>query len=702
MRFRRIKFHNYRCFRDGELIFSETENQNINLVLGNNGAGKTEMLFAFWWVLYGFNFHSLKNKEASPYALNQTLYKSIVDGLSEQEECYIESELEDNNTIYIIKRTAIYTKVQKNVATSEKQEIRYYKSNYELSLPIRDEAEVNKILTRILPKPILNGIVFDGERMKQLSSLDDNSAKAIAGVINDITNVELYEQCKITFEQVQKSLSKKAKQIAKQEKDVSLNTIINEIDDLQKKVNNLAGEKKELTDKIAELKRQRNGLSLQLDDIKEARLLEKQRKDARTDLNLEQTKKESTIHSFTTSIAEGYLTCCGPLFDDVEQLLVDYDVPAELTVQAAQNILGRATCICGTPWTEEMISEIKSLIRKLPPDNINSAMGEKVHQLRISSEDKKKAIKNDYDLLNESNERIKGLKERIASLSTQIANSGSDAANEIEQAYQKVQDEIIKDSARLQNIETNLPLLEKDLEAKKKQKAALAQGYQETIKLEKENNYIEKCIVALEKIKDTNRLIALNQINQRLENAYSILGNDYAMGRRIYLVKYDQVKRYQIVTYSESQYQATIKSMIQKGIAAALKANGQSDEEIQETAILSCALPNSTGQSKINTLSFVKAILDFAHDPQNEVSFDTGKSYPLLIDAPFGDVFDENLDNSAKHLHSFTHQIILMLAKGSYENVEQFIAPYVGSVHVLEVEPHKGYSTIHTAQLGGI
>ncbi len=67
MRFRKIKFNNYRCFLNGELEFAETGDKNINLILGNNGAGKTEVLFAFWWLLYGFNFRQLKNKEATPY-----------------------------------------------------------------------------------------------------------------------------------------------------------------------------------------------------------------------------------------------------------------------------------------------------------------------------------------------------------------------------------------------------------------------------------------------------------------------------------------------------------------------------------------------------------------------------------------------------------------------------------------------------------
>lgn len=694
MRFKNIKFENYRCFLNGKIEFSEKDGKNINLILGNNGAGKTEVLFAFWWLLYGFNFKQLKNKEASPYALNFSLYKSIQDGTRNNASCSVEAEIEDGNTTYLVKRTATYERKSTSIAATESQSIRYYKDNYELSLPVRDEAEVNKILTRIIPKPILNGIVFDGERMKQLSSLDDSSVKAIAGVINDITNVELLEQCRLTFEQVQKAINKKAKQIAKQKGNVSLNALIGEIDELQTKVNKARTERQECVEKVANLKLQSRELSLQLDDIKEARFLEKQRRESRVELEQEESAKASAIHSFTTSIADGYLACCEQLFNDVEQLLVEYDVPADLTVSAAKNILARPKCICGHAWTEEMIAELNSLIRKLPPDNINSAMGEKVHQLRVASSDKRKAVKNDFDSLNTSNEKIKQLKDRIASLSTQITKSGSDAAEEIEERYQKLQDEIIKLSANIQNIDSKLPGMDKDLESKKKLKATLSQGEEDTVTIEKESAFVEKCLIALEKIKSANRITALKQINERLQEAYKTLSDDYEFGRRIYIVQYDQVSMFQIITYYENQFQDTMNNMLKKGTIASLRAMGQSDDEIQETAIMSCAQPNSTGQSKMNTLAFVKAILDFANEPQSGGVFEMTKSYPLLIDAPFGDIFDKNLEKSAMSLHAFTHQIILMLAKDSFKDVEDYVAPYVSTVHLFEKEPNEDHSNI--------
>ena len=42
--------------------------------MGVNGSGKTEMLFSFQWVLYGFNFANMREKEETAYSLNSALH----------------------------------------------------------------------------------------------------------------------------------------------------------------------------------------------------------------------------------------------------------------------------------------------------------------------------------------------------------------------------------------------------------------------------------------------------------------------------------------------------------------------------------------------------------------------------------------------------------------------------------------------------
>lgn len=47
MKIKRIKYKNYRCFLDAEVVFETTKSKNIALLVGPNGSGKTEMLFSF-------------------------------------------------------------------------------------------------------------------------------------------------------------------------------------------------------------------------------------------------------------------------------------------------------------------------------------------------------------------------------------------------------------------------------------------------------------------------------------------------------------------------------------------------------------------------------------------------------------------------------------------------------------------------------
>ncbi|MFR3048360.1 MAG: hypothetical protein ACLTMY_11640, partial [Enterococcus faecium] len=62
--------------------------------------------------------------------------------------------------------------------------------------------------------------------------------------------------------------------------------------------------------------------------------------------------------------------------------------------------------------------------------------------------------------------------------------------------------------------------MERDLEAKKKVKTAMSQSKDESVVIDKESAFVEKCIRALEQLNKINRMTALQQINERLQAAY--------------------------------------------------------------------------------------------------------------------------------------------------------------------------------------
>lgn len=700
MRFKRIKFHNYRCFVNGEIEFDQQPGKNINLILGTNGAGKTELLFSFWWTLYGFDFSKLKNKEATPYSLNASLYRSLEEGLSQSQICSVTIELEHDGKTFIVERKEEFRKTQHRIKSEEYQTLSYYKANKELSLPIRNKNQINIILNRIIPKAILFGIIFDGERMKQLSSDDENALNAISGVINDITNVELLELCILNFQTLQKLVNRKAKLLAKQHGQATIEQVITEIEDFTKEVAQLKDKENRLKVAYADAHNRKNEISLLLDEIKEARELEYERRNLRSRLKAEERRKGDLIKNYADSLKRGCYLISDQLFEDVKRLIKQYDVPVGLTVEAVDNILDRAACICGSKWNDEMRSILLELKQSLPPDNINSTIGEMVRQMELNSEEVNKEIAKDFKSLEECNKEVEGLKNSIASLSSQIRDTPE--AQDIEKDNERTQKTIWSLEQELAELNRKISELEVDLESKRKLKETLSQNSNEFEKADIENSFIEKSIKALEKIKAQNRMTALRKINGRLNEAFRALCDDTTYGRELYIVQYNHLKRCSLIAYIKSDVDNYISRLRSTDKYDELISRGLSVEEIREQAIIHCAQPNSTGQSKMNTLAFVKAILDYANEHRSVDSLEISKAYPLIIDAPFGEIFDNNLVNSAKALNTFAHQIILMVAKDSYQSVAPYIRSHISTVHHLEKKKDSAFSEIQPSHLEAI
>jgi DNA sulfur modification protein DndD len=702
MKFKKIKFKNYRCFVDGELNFNENQKKHINLILGNNGAGKTEVLFSFWWVLYGFDFTKLQNKEASPYALNSSLYKDLEAGLIREAECRVVLELENDNTTYVVERFAKYYKTKQNkIDVDETQFVRYYKPNHELSLPIiTPKNEESNLLNRIVPKRILHGIVFDGERMKKLSSVDRSSVNAIEGVISDITNIELLDLCFRTYQSLEAAANKRAKEINRRKGKDTVAQLISRIEENTNQLNNKKSLLQGISTELKQAKIEAEDVSNQLEDIKEIRDLQIKRKNLEEQVKAMEERRSTLLNTFPSTMKFGYVLCSQKLFNDIKGLLTQYDVPAELTVPAVNNILKRRTCICGKCWTPEMRMCLETLKKTLPPDNINSTLGEMTRQKELDCKEIRDNIIKESNKLTDCDDEIEETNKKISSFTAQISGSGIENAEKLEKRRQELERVIAVNENKIEEYNQNINELVETIETDKKTLSSYENNDTELKRVNAEIRFIDKCLKAVERIKVVNQKTALKTINEKLSEAYALLSDDADMGRRLCILQYSKDPR--MVSYFEEKLNQTIDEMKRNGQYKNLKDKGICEEEIREMAILKCELPNSTGQSKMNTFAFVKAILDYSNKKRTNEIIELTKEYPLLIDAPFGDIFDKNLEKSAIALNDFTNQIILMVAKDSYLSVENYIKNHISTVHVFKKVENKDKSIISPYKLEDI
>ena len=673
-----IKYHNYRCFKDLTIKFDTTSNKNISLVMGVNGSGKTEMLFSFQWVLYGFNFKSMREKEETPYSLNSALYHKLeVDRHANSVDCWVELSFTNKGTEYFMKRTETFLRLNDKVISNEKVELSHTEANGERSLPETNKENVEEMLSRIIPKSILEGITFDGERMKKLNMVDDQSIATIKNVISLVTNEKLFELCLGEIKDVKKDIHNEKKKLSRQTGNVSAEELEKEIEELEEAIEdadiNLHGieiNQGKVDGKLQEV-------SQQLSELEEAKQLEQKRKGLEKDFDRAKKDFEKSVETFYQRLSDGYAMVTDRLVLDVKNSIENVDIPAGLTVEAVKNILKRPKCICGCDMDDDIRKHLTEMLSTLPPDNISSTLLYMANQFEGEKKHTGKLLKEAYNAMKADEAEVAEIKVKLSEISQSLVTNVSRTIRELEAERTKLlqqQGGLIKDEERIS--------LERDRKEKRlkeaKNELESASGSQERLRyFEEQLKVLDLFKEAIEKIGERNSELSLLSINEYLMKAYSMLSED--KGRRIYLCQHNKKNKYRLVTYVKSKYDTLHSNWINSGQIKTYEDEGFTQSGIHEEMVLKVAEGKSTGQSKVNSLAFAKAILDYSNEDRTTDKLKVSHDYPFLIDSPFTELSGQNLENVAQYIHTFANQIILMADDKSYGGVAAFVEPEVCS-----------------------
>ena len=642
-----IEYKNFRCFLDGKLEFDT--NSKLNFIIGENGAGKTEVLFSFWWVLYDFDYKNLKNKKFTPYALNSRLYKDLENSSTFKEYAAgVTLEFEHYNKSYRIRRTRHFTKVNNRIKEDDYVELSQYDEYGVLSVPINDPKKYERALNTILPKKILSGILFDGERMRNLSSEDENSIKTIEGIISDITNQDAINMANSTLNEVGKNYIRKIKSIAKEQNNTELEELINKKSTLDQKIIDLRKELEVIENTIPDLEMSLYDVSGKLTQYTEVKVKEETRR-KNEDL-IDKLNRESTnlIQNFSTGLKFGYYLIADNILGDVDTLISESDVPFGLTSNAVLEIIKRNKCICGEELNETHKAHLLALVDSLPPNNINATISEMTRQARLFKSQLVTNLQSDYSMISENDKKIHELKIENAKISTEIGSGSNLNIISLEKERNKLSQELNDLTAKEKSSLTNIKDYKAELDQINDMITSSSKSNSISKSLNKKYEFINKCAKLLQKIEEANRLHAMKLINEYLDEAYNELSDDYSKGRRLYITRFTEPK-YRIIPYYFSTYQKNqnnIKEIIEKD---KYKKHGKLDDQtINEILIIESAESNSTGQGKVNTLSFIKALMKFSKTNRSKGKKDLEsimsdeKHYPLILDAPFTELSEYN------------------------------------------------------------
>ena len=629
-----LKIENFRQYRDADIKFSRDPKKAFTVLRGSNGAGKTNIMNAITWCLYGTEQHVGSSEKEFPI-VNIKALKEKPEGIvrmrvvvkladSEGDQISIERELclltQKSNTdvnIIVDKQTGVL--IPENSTPSIKTMYQWY----DPSMGGWQNTEYfDKKVKELLPEDLATYFLFDGEKLEEFFKYNENAEKGI----KDVSQINVVAQ---VIETLGKFISQKMKNVKSlnpeikryqnmvNEQEKELRSISNKIKKIKGDIRTKedrgmeieqararsGGDVEEYQERLSSIKREISDLQKDHDGIKSDR--KKYVLEHMLDVHLLSTINE-TIESIARKGEEGVL-------------------PPEIQDTFLRELLEKGKCICGSdisaghPSREKVIQ----LSKKAQYSGISGICLDLNYALKpILDVEKTRAelIRWGSDML-ASESKIRAKQDERANLEVKIGDVDDEQIRALNKE-EKTLDGIIS------KLNENLGYNKKAEEDKGKQLQIYSRALERELRTDIQHEYLTRqldfcknALSPLEKIK-TKLLDDTRETVRRYTKQYFL---EFLWKKGTY----DDViidEKYQIAAHHVEGY----------NVRAAL----------------------SKGEKLVLALSFMAALRKI-----------TGFGFPLLIDTPLGRVSGEPRRNIARTLPDFlkNNQVTLLVTDSEYQ-----------------------------------
>jgi len=626
-----ISLKNYRQYQDEKIEFAgPTEGKNLTVIQGDNGSGKTNLVNAVTWCLYGNERHlTAKNKGLDIY--NTLAPKNLKPG--DKLQVCVEVQLRENDGGKIIATRYLNYRLEpggKVVKIPDHRSKSDDQSTLEMMRKIgRDMKEVEDpefIIQKLIPEQIEEYFLFDGERLDEY--FKEKSGIRIAEAVFKISQIELLESTiehlkamKQDFVKDRNDLSPHVEEI--QGKIDALTKTLTELDDRRKKAE---GQR----DEAERLEMEARG-RLSEAPVQNVGKLEDERTELEGEIvkakaELEELKRERVEYLVATAPMVFAIPCIKESMELIGQSEAAGRFPPEYEPGFVNKLLKNERCICGRDLKKGSTDyeQVKSLLTKA------SALGGLTKRLVTNAgnlESSLQKVRELSEIVTKQNGRIQNLDKRTETMEKRKSTidsliSGCDS-EKIRQFEAEVQ-EYLKKKTQLSEEVGKLKLMVRSTESR-------------ITEMEKERN---------KELRNQTKYRELVANLDFCEDALAV-----ATGAKEKVM--EDVRR-----EIEQQTREHFLNMIWKEKTYANVEIGD-DYNVSVKHVSGCESIGtlSAGERQVLALSFVAAL--------NNVS---GFDAPLIIDTPLGRISSEPRTRIAKALPSCfpNRQVILLMTDEEY------------------------------------
>lgn len=648
MKIRSLKLKDFRQYYGEQNIdFSDTDDKNITIILGQNGEGKTGIFRSVIFCLFGQIMLSGEEKSLNKKKNDDSVHLVNFNKLEEQKDnpvtAYVEMKFEHNNEIYVLKRSIVAMMEDDGTIVNDDT------TDVEMSITdvngnmnpekLRNDDDIQNILSNILDKKLKDFFLFDGEKIESLSKPNKATREEVKSGIIKLLQIDSVTAAVDILSKIE---AKQKQKIKINTSNTKLQAMRNNLEELEKSKENLINDKDTIANEIVEcenlIEDYKNKLSKnkdikklydQIDDLKK----DKQNKIQHLNI-LNSSAQQLLKNQGGNLLLEDYIISIKSYLD---QDSVANEYSNKISLELIEELISERRCICGESLEEnskrlEKLEELRSKYRKSELSSFISAFKMKVSDYYLKKEDYNSQLEELLSNVDEVDNRIEKINIEINKLEEQVKGYSQNEENlkEIEKILQSYIEKLKKLEIRSHEINNKInDVSDKIIEISKK------------IELEEKNE------VALQNdLKKKDYIV-------RLKDGFNNILDNYSNDMRLKI--------------SNETTKIFKKLISEKDIDMVKNIDINENYEIQilgwnENLITSDV---SAGQRQIISLSFVTALAKIASGSESTMKI------PLFMDTPFGRISGTNRDKLINNLPNLTEQWILLMTDTEFTRTEE-------------------------------
>lgn len=653
----KLEMYNFRQYIGLQSVdFSTDSEKNVTVLIGVNTSGKTTIVRAFEWCLYG------KNGFDDPILLNSDVKDNM--NIGEVQETWVAVTFTYDNKLHTIKRKFLYTcndrrieagkvKVGLSKKPDEVLTLEYLQSDGQTKTPI-DKANIAETMDRVLPRDLSDYFFFGGERISTIANRTDLS-RAVRGLMR----LDLLENARDHLAKVLKvfqgNIDTSGDARAQEARD-SLETN-------KKRLEIFISERDNAKAQMEYWREKENEYNAELakSNIEQVQKAKRERDNLIRAIETEELRltnaKKALVDAFNT---RPYAFFGMPAIKASLELLESVKDATEsipgMDQDAIDYLLNRGYCLCGTKLDPGSIplQKLQDERRKLPPEHIGAVVmnyKNKSEGYLSGSENYYEAIQQRYREIRLIQRRIGELRDEHAKQSDVIFDDSQAKAIEVKRKdanvrYKEAQSDYSQAVANVSRCETNIRSFE----------AALDKYAKNSAKNQKVYRYIAYSQAVLEWLKATyesKEQVVRAQLQSRVNDNFSKMYH----GERSIAI--------------DDKYRVTY-----------------SDVKTEE----------SDGLKAVKSFAFIASLVSMAKDKiLDDAEMQLGQVYPLVMDAPFSNVDEIHINNICSILPQTANQVIMAVMKKDWDYAAKNLSRHVGRSYLIQKDTDADGNEIETS-----